>query len=481
MSSLREQAVRVMAGKIRGDLESNPNLWLSASAVVRPSVYVASIHSLPLMEIWKGQATAICFAFGLLRSTCYGYKVVLTYSSFVARDRAIGGVDVPLAYLPTDPSTLADPFALVEHDMVSVTDSIKRILGSDHPVLAAVARYFFEHDGGKKVRPTMVLLVAQAAEAHRRAIGSPLPETQSEEYTWAAQQRLAEITEMIHTASLMHDDVIDEADTRRGRPSVNKVFGGKMAVLAGDFLLARSSVSLARLRNMEAVELMSTVIEHLVKGEVMQMKNADARDDISPFEYYLRKNYYKTGSLMANSCKAALELGKHDDHICDLGFAFGRHIGLAFQVGCKLPLRLPRNGQSLAEAIADGRNSLLIDDVLDYEGVNTGKPLLADLKSGLSTAPLLLAQEEFPVLRELSKRKFAQDGDIETVLCSCFVARWFRLQATELVEKSTGIARSKALAIGQAELACQAAMQFAASPERDALVRLAQLVVYRSK
>ncbi|KUF98854.1 Folylpolyglutamate synthase [Phytophthora nicotianae] len=309
----------------------------------------------------------------------------------------MGNVDVPLAYLPIDPINLADPFTLVKQDMVNVNDSIKRILGSDHPVLAAVARYFFEHDGGKKVRPTMVLLVARAAEAHRRAMDTPLPETQSEEYTHAAQQRLAEITEMIHTASLMHDDVIDEADTRRGRPSVNKVFGGKMAVLAGDFLLARSSVSLARLRNLEAVELMSTSIEHLVKGEVMQMKNADARDDISPFEYYLRKNYYKTGSLMSNSCKAALVLGKHDQHICDLGFAFGRHIGLAFQ---------------------------LIDDVLDYEGVNTGKPLLADLKSGLSTAPLLLAQEEFPVLRELSKRKFAKEGDIEMVCLKFVSCRW---------------------------------------------------------
>jgi geranylgeranyl pyrophosphate synthase len=118
--------------------------------------------------------------------------------------------------------------------------------------------------------------------------------------------------EMIHTASLMHDDVIDEADTRRGMPSVNKVFGDKMAVLAGDFLLARSSVSLARLRNFEAVELMSTVIEHLIKGEVMQMKNADSRDDISPFEYYLRKNYYKTGSLMANSCRVRASSSRSD-------------------------------------------------------------------------------------------------------------------------------------------------------------------------
>ncbi|CAH0491942.1 unnamed protein product [Peronospora farinosa] len=417
-SSLREQAVRIMTGKIRADLETNPSLWLSASAVDEPTVSI--------LDPAPGYA---------LPSSKQLHQNLSQHFDSLKTD-----VNVQPTYLSRDPSTLVDPFTLVEQDMVSVTDSIKRILGSDHPVLTAVARYFFEHDGGKKVRPTMVLLMARAAEAHRRAIGTPLPDTQSEEYTHAAQQRLAEITEMIHTASLMHDDVIDEADTRRGRPSVNKIFGAKMAVLAGDFLLARSSVSLARLRNLEAIELMSTTIEHLVRGEVMQMKNADAHGDISPFEYYLRKNYYKTGSLMSNSCKAALALGKHENHICELGFAFGRHIGLAFQ---------------------------LIDDVLDYEGVNTGKPLLADLRSGLSTAPLLLAQEEFPVLRELSKRNFAKDGDIE--------------MASELVEKSTGIARSKALAIGQAELAAQVVMQLAPSPERDAMVRLAQLVVFRSK
>ncbi|TMW67344.1 hypothetical protein Poli38472_012460 [Pythium oligandrum] len=401
MSSLRDSAVRAMAGKLKADLETNPNLWLGASAVDEPTVSI------------------------LDPANGYGN---------------VNGDATLVEFLNVDRKALADPFQLVQHEMVSVTESIKRILGSDHPVLSAVARYFFEHDGGKKVRPTMVLLVSMAAEAHRRAVGLPLPSTQSEEFTVAAQQRLAEITEMIHTASLLHDDVIDEADTRRGVPSVNKVFGDKLSILAGDFLLARSSICLARLRSLEAIELMSTAIEHLVKGEVMQMKNADGRSDITPFEYYLRKNYYKTGSLMANSCRAALALGKHDEFVCDMGFAYGRHIGLAFQ---------------------------LIDDVLDYEGTQSGKPLLADLKSGLSTAPLLLAQEEFPVLRELAARKFSKDGDIEL--------------ASDLVDKSTGIARSKALAIGQAELACQAVMQFAPSPARDALVHLAQLVVDRKK
>ncbi|GLD99048.1 hypothetical protein PINS_up007766 [Pythium insidiosum] len=417
MSSLRDSAVRAVAGRLRADLETNPNLWLSASAVDEPTVSI--------LDPAPGYAQA--------HHHQQQHHLTTDFTS------ASPIHDGQIEFLHTDPRELPDPFSLVAEDMVSITSSIKHILGSDHPVLSAVARYFFEHDGGKKVRPTMVLLVSMAAEAHRRALGLPVPTTQSEDFTVAAQQRLAEITEMIHTASLLHDDVIDEADTRRGVPSVNKVFGDKLSILAGDFLLARSSICLARLRSLEAIELMSTAIEHLVKGEVMQMKHADSQS-ISPFEYYLRKNYYKTGSLMANSCRAALELGKHDEIVCDLGFAYGRHIGLAFQ---------------------------LVDDVLDYEGTQSGKPLLADLKSGLATAPLLLAQQEFPVLKELAARKFSKTGDIEL--------------ASELVEKSTGIARSKALAIGQAELACQAVMQLAPSPARDALVRLAQLVVDRSK
>ncbi|TYZ62568.1 hypothetical protein PybrP1_004769, partial [[Pythium] brassicae (nom. inval.)] len=406
LSSFREQAVRVVTSKLRSDLESNPNLWLSAGAVDEPTVSI--------LDPARGYAIAND-----------------THANGHADFERLAASDVAIKYLTTDKELLADPFVLVREEMTDINGSIKRILGSDHPVLSAVARYFFEHDGGKKVRPTMVLLVAHAAEAHRAAVGSPLPEYQSVEFTLASQQRIAEITEMIHTASLLHDDVIDEADTRRGLATVNKVFGAKLAILAGDFLLARSSVCLARLRNFEAVELMSTAIEHLVKGEVMQMKNADGRDGITPFEYYLRKNYYKTGSLMSNSCKAALELGKHETHVTDLGFAYGRHMGLAFQ---------------------------LIDDVLDYQGHQSGKPLLADLKSGLATAPLLLAQEEFPVLRELAARKFSKDGDIEL--------------ASELVEQSTGIEKSRVLAVGQAELACQAAMQFAPSPARDALAAL---------
>jgi geranylgeranyl pyrophosphate synthase len=149
------------------------------------------------------------------------------------------------------------------------------------------------------------------------------------------QRRLAEITELIHTASLLHDDVIDGADTRRGVGSVNATFGNKLAVLAGDFLLARASVCLARLRNVPCVELLSSVIEHLVKGEVMQMHAAPrsgAGAATAAFDAYMRKTYYKTGSLIANSCKGIATLGCYPPDVTEAAYKYGLHLGIAFQL-----------------------------------------------------------------------------------------------------------------------------------------------------
>ncbi|CAK4078977.1 unnamed protein product [Aphanomyces euteiches] len=413
-TSLQTSAMKRVVGSLQSnvDIENNSSLWLSADAVDEPTLSILDPSP--------------------------GFTAALHHRSFNLADSFNQPINGSHKTRYIEQYVESDPFALVKDSISSVSDNIKMILGSDHPVLEAVAKYFFENDGGKKIRPTMILLLSRAAEAERAADQSTFPK--SPEYIAASQQRLAEITEMIHTASLLHDDVIDEADTRRGMQSVNKVFGSKMSILAGDFLLARSSICLARLRSLEAVELMSTAIEHLVKGEVMQMRHADKNGAISPFEYYLRKNYYKTGSLMANSCKASLILGEHSERVCELGFAYGRHLGLAFQ---------------------------LIDDVLDYKGQNTGKPMLADLKAGLATAPVLLAQEEFPVLKELVARKFSAEGDIDL--------------AADLVGKSVGLQKSQELAIAQAELACQAALQFAPSPARDALIKIAQLVITRTK
>jgi geranylgeranyl pyrophosphate synthase len=377
-------------------------------------------------------------------------------------------------YWPNLPSQVrvdADPFQLSENDVSSLSKSIREdLLGTDHPVLNQAASYFFgSADGGKKVRPLMVMLLSRAlsdtiasggggggggSQPPATAIvvdensndgtlfSSPLPWQRQD--LPQAQRRLAEISEMIHTASLFHDDVIDGSETRRGVASVHMVFGNKMAILAGDYLLARASISLARLRHVEVVECMSTIIEHLVRGEVMQMRGTSSSEGNKNERmiYYLKKNYYKTGSLMANSCKSAALLADCPPELVAASYKYGKHVGMAFQ---------------------------LVDDVLDFEGdvKSMGKPALADLREGLSTAPVLFAAEEFPQLEAMMDRKFKHDGDVE--------------QAREWVFQSQGIERTKELARVHAERAMEAVLPWTSSVHRDALINLAYKVVQRTK
>jgi geranylgeranyl pyrophosphate synthase len=181
---------------------------------------------------------------------------------------------------------------------------------------------------------------------------------------------------------------------------------------------------------------MSTIIEHLVRGEVMQLSGK------SQLIYYLQKNFYKTASLMANSCKSAALLGGYDDTLVQASYRYGKHVGMAFQ---------------------------LVDDVLDFEGSqeSMGKPALSDLNAGLATAPVLFACEENSSLRQLVERRFKEDGDVE--------------QAVELVYQSNGMARTKELAQVHAELAMDAVLALGDSKHRDALVHLAYKVVDRTR
>jgi geranylgeranyl pyrophosphate synthase len=229
-----------------------------------------------------------------------------------------------------DPFKSTDPFALVQGQLNDLTGNIGELLrtAGDSPVLDAVATYFFQSGTrAKHFRPSVVLLVGRATAAHS---------DQQQDVANESQQRLAEIAEMIHTASLLHDDVIDESDERRGKASGNAAFGNKVAVLAGDFLLARASMTLARLRNTEVVEVVSLVIEELVQGELLQIRvGSGSADGLNPEELlqlYLRKNYLKTGSLIANAAKASAMLGEHSEEVCMSAYNYGRHLGLAFQL-----------------------------------------------------------------------------------------------------------------------------------------------------
>ena len=369
--------------------------------------------------------------------------------------------------MPPGVRTDADPFQLAKGDVDSLSKSIREdLLGTDHPVLNKAASYFFgDADGGKKVRPLMVMLLSRAladtvestgtgncdeSETPTNALDDEAFTLFSQPLTWQrqdlpqAQRRLAEISEMIHTASLFHDDVIDGSETRRGVSAVHMVFGNKMAILAGDYLLARASISLARLRHIEVVECMSTIIEHLVRGEVMQMRGTASSEgnENERMEYYLKKNYYKTGSLMANSCKSAALLAECPPELVVAAYKYGKHVGMAFQ---------------------------LVDDVLDFEGdvKSMGKPALADLRAGLSTAPVLFAAEEYPELEVMMDRKFKEEGDVE--------------KSRELVLQSKGIDRTKRLARVHAERAMEAILPWEPTEYRDALINLAYKVVQRTK
>jgi len=318
---------------------------------------------------------------------------------------------------------------MVAKEMKFLTGNIRQLLGSGHPSLDTVAKYYTQAEG-KHVRPLVVLLMSRATALAPKAprynsqqspadidnpispgpvlsdvnptspSANPLNNRQS---TYSAadsdilpsQRRLAEITELIHTASLLHDDVIDHSVSRRGSPSANLEFGNKMAVLAGDFLLSRASVALARLRDAEVTELLATVIANLVEGEFMQLKNT-ARDEKNPvwtedsISYYLQKTYLKSASLISKSCRAAALLGSSDGETVDAAYSYGKNLGLAFQ---------------------------LVDDMLDYtiSEAELGKPAGADLELGLATAPLLFAWKNNKELGLLVGRKFAEEGDVARV------------------------------------------------------------------
>jgi geranyl diphosphate synthase len=137
---------------------------------------------------------------------------------------------------------------------------------------------------------------------------------------------------MIHVASLIHDDVLDEAETRRGGDAVHKLYSNKVAVLAGDYLLARASVLLARLENTAVVQIMATALESLVSGEIMQLKAPP--ESLVEVSSYLRKSYYKTASLIAYAARSTALLGGHSygSEVATACEEFGFHLGLAYQV-----------------------------------------------------------------------------------------------------------------------------------------------------
>ncbi|KAJ7606794.1 isoprenoid synthase domain-containing protein [Roridomyces roridus] len=409
-----------------------------------------------------------------------------------------------------------DPSAVVAPELESLRSSLLSLLGSAHPGLDEIAKYYFLHPS-KQMRPLLVLLFARAtnglgagwrekrwasdcegAGGRAEELDRPLtradvlndwnpsmPDTTTSFQTvfdlvpptppaerprmplelgfavpptlagtlLPTQRRLAQIVEMIHVASLLHDDVIDASALRRGAPSAPAAFGNKLAVLGGDFLLGRASTALSRLGDSEVVELIASVIANLVEGEILQMKDvftpelglvaATPAVCSDAWSVYLKKTYLKTASLMAKGCRASVILGggAQGEVWKEAAYAFGRNFGLAFQ---------------------------LVDDVLDYEAgeATLGKPGGADLQLGLATGPALYAWEEHPEMGPLILRKFEQEGDVEL--------------ARDLVRRSSGVARTRALARAHSEKAREVLQVLPDSEAKSALEILTDKVITRT-
>jgi len=327
----------------------------------------------------------------------------------------------------------SNPFQAIEGDLNALNQNIKDSIRTHHPFLSKIAQYYFDLKG-KRIRPVLIFLVARAMSHHVANNSS----AEIKEQVLPGQSRLAEIVEMIHTASLVHDDVLDGADMRRSVPSINVAFGNKVSILAGDFLLARASIVLAELQNFEVTQLMSRVLSDLVEGEFMQLSKGSTLD----FEYYIQKTYYKTASLIANGCRAVVVLAGLPREFVEVATTFGKHFGLAFQ---------------------------LIDDLLDFIGNKdeAGKPIGNDIKLGIATAPALYAVSEFPELKKLIERNFSQEGDVE--------------KAYDLVLKSSGIEKTRKLAQEHIQMAKNSLSILKDSKAKQGLLDLAEMILNRTK
>ena len=266
------------------------------------------------------------------------------------------------------PNTLDLPAiqALAKPDMDAVDQLIRSRLASDVVLINQVAEYIISA-GGKRLRP-MLLLLAAAARGHRGADA----------------HQLAAVVEFIHTSTLLHDDVVDESDLRRGRRTANAVWGNATSVLVGDFLYSRSFQLMVELDRMPIMQVLADTTNRIAEGEVLQLLHVHNPDTDEPA--YLRVIERKTAVLFAAATRLGAYLAGADEVIQQRFFDYGMALGYAFQIA---------------------------DDVLDYasDAETLGKNLGDDLAEGKATLPLIHAIRHSDVATAQSLRKALETGD----------------------------------------------------------------------
>jgi octaprenyl-diphosphate synthase len=324
---------------------------------------------------------------------------------------------------PHNPVSLDAVRAVIADDLAAIDDVIRKRLASDVLLINQISHYIIDA-GGKRLRPALVALSGNIAAADK-----------------AKTREMAAVIEFIHTATLLHDDVVDESDLRRGRETANAAFGNAASVLVGDFLYSRAFQMMVEVGEMRVMGVMAEATNIISEGEVLQLMNV--RDADTTEESYLKVVRYKTAKLFEAACRVGAILGKASTDAEVRLAAYGTHVGTAFQ---------------------------LIDDVLDYSGeaTETGKNIGDDLAEGKPTLPLIHAMREgTPAQRDAIRGAIAEGG-------------LARIDEVVAAVRATGALEYTRLAAQrEVDTAAAAISTFPDSVYRDALLQLCIFAVER--
>ena len=315
--------------------------------------------------------------------------------------------------------------ALVQDDLVAVDAVIRASMKSTVPLVDQVAEHIIA-GGGKRIRPLIVLLAA-------RACG----------YRGASHIDAAAFIEFIHTATLLHDDVVDGSEQRRGRRTANSVYGNSASVLVGDFVYSRAFQMMAAIGSQRVMEIMSEATNVIAEGEVLQLMNAGDPDTIQ--QRYLEVIYRKTAKLFESGAEVAAVLAGASPSQQRALAEYGKHLGTAFQ---------------------------LIDDVLDYQSdpAERGKNLGDDLAEGKPTLPLIQALRlaEDDAVKQMIRGAIERGGldQLEVIVAT--------------IESTGALEYTRRLAQDEADQALTALQALPETPYKQGLVTLARFAVERS-
>ena len=316
--------------------------------------------------------------------------------------------------------SLTDLFDPIKTELELAINTLEQTLNSDNALVNRIISYVLS-TGGKHIRPAISLLCSKL-----------FSETLEEKHL-----TLAQVVEIIHTASLIHDDVIDNADIRRNHKTVRALWGNKVSVISGDYLLAIASNLIASLENNDVILIWAKSLEEICNGEIQQTNLM--YDTSITLDEYILKSTRKTALLFASAAKCSAIISEaHPDEVEALE-NYGTNYGLAFQI---------------------------IDDILNFHTTDqVGKPSCDDLRSGIITAPVIYAIEEFPELVSIIDTHFEKEEDFQ--------------RALDIVKSSSGFGKAMNLAEYYANKAVKSLDIFYSSPSKTSLIHLAGHVTKR--